>query len=119
MFRAAAVEGAEFDALVSFDFAKYTFLVLTIERPKAPLRNLLRAKNYLYVKDLACAMGEQLWVHQSFAERASKALNLPPLDPAADQARCCAIPEQGVPVTSIDNGCCGYIGLKPKHCMTG
>ena len=35
------IEGAEYDALSTFDFGKYTFLSMSIERPTSKLRALL------------------------------------------------------------------------------
>jgi len=107
------IEGAEYDALSAFNFSAYTFSVLTIERPSRPLRELLRNNGYMYVQDLRCDFGEQLWVHASMAAHASAALDLPPLDPKRDQDKCCGNLASGTPETTI-GGCCGYLGKISK-----
>lgn len=99
---------------------RYSFLAITIERPKAALRQLLRDKRYVYVQDCCageltgCCFGEQLWVHASLAKRAARVYGLPPLNPAADNNVCCAVPKASPPIpeTTIDDGggnagCCG------------
>ena len=101
------IEGAEYDALSTFPFAKYQFTVMTVERPQKRLRDHLRKNGYVYVKDLDCTFGEQLWVHGSFANKAARKLGLAPLDPSRDMAECCADPSKGRPASSIDSGCCG------------
>ena len=53
------IEGSEYDALSTFDFGKHTFLSMTIERPSASLRKLLRSKYYRHVKDHGC-FGDQV-----------------------------------------------------------
>ena len=101
------IEGAEYDALSTFPFTKYQFTVMTVERPQKRLRDHLRKNGYVYVKDLDCTFGEQLWVHGSFANKAARKLGLAPLDPSRDMAECCADPSKGRPASSIDSGCCG------------
>jgi hypothetical protein len=71
------VEGAEDSVLRTFDFGRYRFLTMTIERPPLPLRETLRANGYVYVGDHGC-FGDQLWVHSSFASHTEHALDLPP-----------------------------------------
>lgn len=58
------VEGAETYVMESFPFDRYTVRVITIERPKVALRDLLRSKGYKLLK-LLSAYGETLWVHES------------------------------------------------------
>ena len=86
----------------SFDFAKWTISVLTVERPEAKLRQLLRDNGYRYVKDHGC-FGDQLWVHNSLATKAAAALGvaLPAASfDAAEAQRCgensAAKPKDGV-----------------------
>lgn len=83
--RSSDVEGAEASVLgEEFDYSAYIFLTLTVERPSAPMRQRLRAQSYVYVGDHGC-YGDQLWVHQSFAAQAQRALGLAaPLDPRRD-----------------------------------
>jgi len=69
------IEGAEYEALRTFDFSRYRFDVMTIERPNAALRALLRANSYGYALDHGC-FGDQLWVHSSISERAARALGV-------------------------------------------
>ena len=60
------VEGYEEQALASRGglFERYTFRVMTIERPSPTLRRRLQAHGYQYVSyKLGCY--DQLWVHQS------------------------------------------------------
>jgi hypothetical protein len=57
--------GAEFYALRDFDFDRYTFQILTVERPKPELIELLTEKGY----QLMCTIsdfGETLWVSQTY-----------------------------------------------------
>ena len=44
------IEGAEERALVSFDFEKYRFLSMTIERPSKKLHDILINNGYVFVK---------------------------------------------------------------------
>jgi hypothetical protein len=57
------IEGAEFYTMEQFPFHKYTFLVITVERPKQ-LRLLLEKNGYVYVKDHG-DFGDELYVHRS------------------------------------------------------
>ena len=59
------VEGAEFYVMEDFPFAQYTISILTIERPKQELMNLLYSHNYKYVAANNEYGEETLWVHQS------------------------------------------------------
>lgn len=58
------IEGAEDRALLGFDFDKYLFKCITIERPSAELRALLERKGFILIKeipDLDC-----FYIHSSF-----------------------------------------------------
>jgi len=56
------VEGAESYVMSTFPFDKYSFRVLTIERPKPDLKEVLKAKGYSFIKSLS-TWGEELWYH--------------------------------------------------------
>ena len=56
------VEGAETRVFKHFDFSKYTFLCLTIERPTAELNNLLFNNGYHFVKN---QLWDTFYVHES------------------------------------------------------
>lgn len=58
------VEGAEYFIMKKFPFEKYTFRVMTIERPDEKLRSLLEKKGYVLLK-LLSNFGETLWFHKS------------------------------------------------------
>jgi hypothetical protein len=60
------VEGAEYFIMQDFPFDQYTVRVLTVERPKAELRSLLRSQDYHHIKDMS-KWGETLWVHATYA----------------------------------------------------
>ena len=57
------IEGAEQYVMEDFPFDRYTFLSMTVERPRH-LRPLLEAKGYVYVRDNG-AYGDELYIHQS------------------------------------------------------
>lgn len=59
------VEGAESFVMSTFPFDKYTFRVLTIERPKPDLQKLLKSKGYVYLQSLS-DWGEQVWHHPNY-----------------------------------------------------
>jgi FkbM family methyltransferase len=58
------VEGAEGIVLQSSVLDGYRFRLLTIERPKDSLKQLLQEKGYVMIKQLA-KFGETLWMHSS------------------------------------------------------
>ena len=58
------IEGAEAWVFSTFPWDAYTFLTMTIERPKPELQALLRARNYTYVLTHG-TFGDQLWIHRS------------------------------------------------------
>jgi FkbM family methyltransferase len=66
------VEGAEERILAEFDFGKYTFRCITIERPTALLRDLFKEHGYILIKEI-----EELdcfYIHQSFLKDYGKNL---------------------------------------------
>ncbi|KAI2507587.1 methyltransferase [Fragilaria crotonensis] len=58
------VEGAEEFIIKEFPLTKYKVSLMTIERPKEPLRALLDQNGYKFVKRLS-TWGETLWAHES------------------------------------------------------
>ena len=75
------VEGAEWFILSDFDFHRYRFQVLTIERPPEKLQTLLRSHGYRKIYDLP--RGDTLWAHTSIADAAAERLKERPQDIAA------------------------------------
>ena len=69
------IEGAEYDAMSTFAFDRYTFSLMTIERPNEQLRALLRTKDYVYLKDHG-TFGDQMWAHRSVAAQAAARLGV-------------------------------------------
>ena len=61
------VEGAEEFIMKDFPFDEYTFLTMTIERPKDELRALLETNGYRHVLDFR--RGDTLWAHKSVYEQ--------------------------------------------------
>jgi hypothetical protein len=72
------IEGAEELVLETFPWAKYTFLSITVERPKHGLKVMLQANGYVYVCNHG-GFGDQLWLHSTFPDidDAISGLNLP------------------------------------------
>jgi len=58
------VEGAESYIMGDFPFDKYTFKVMTIERPKPDLQEKLKQNGYEFLRKIS-GFGETLWVHES------------------------------------------------------
>lgn len=58
------VEGAEERILGSFPFGEYRFNCMTIERPKAPLRQVLANNGYMVIKEIPGY--DVFYVHSSF-----------------------------------------------------
>jgi hypothetical protein len=56
------IEGAEAWAFQTFPWNKYTFLTLTVERPKSELVHTLTEHGYTYLCDHG-GFGDQFWVH--------------------------------------------------------
>ena len=65
-FLSLDVEGAETYIMKGFPFEEYTFLCLTIERPKDELKDLLHKNGYKQV--LEFKRGDTLWAHESVYE---------------------------------------------------
>lgn len=63
------VEGAEERVLAGFDFHKYTFRSITIERPTELLRNLFKDHGYILLKEIPGL--DCFYVHQDFLEEYS------------------------------------------------
>lgn len=61
------VEGAEDLILVRSVLEEYTFLVVTIERPKTGLVQLLESFGYLYLKDHG-GFGDKMYIHSSLSK---------------------------------------------------
>ena len=61
------VEGAEDRVLLNFDFAKYRFNCMTIERPSAKLVCLLQEQQYTQIRNLPGFDG--FFVHESFVNQ--------------------------------------------------
>ena len=61
------MEGAEEFIMGGFNFNEYVFKVLTIERPKDRLRQMLESHNYKQIQRLS-RWGETLWIHTSFED---------------------------------------------------
>lgn len=61
------VEGAETLIMKHFPFDRYSFNVLTVERPKDDLKELLEKKGYELLATI-CHFGETLWVRKAFKE---------------------------------------------------
>ena len=68
------VEGAEGYILSSFDFSKYKIRILTVERPKPDLQQLLHKQGYRFLQHLG-DFGEEVWYHESESERIAKYTN--------------------------------------------
>jgi len=59
------IEGAEQWVFESFPWKDYTFLSMTVERPKDKLRQLLAENGYVYICNHGDD-GDQLWLHSTF-----------------------------------------------------
>lgn len=67
---------AEWFIMKDFDWSRFTFKCLTIERPSQDLQNLLQSHGYRKVMDIA--RGDTLWAHESVYEAASKGIAINP-----------------------------------------
>ena len=63
------VEGAESFIMSTFPFDHYVFRVLTVERPKPDLKQLLLSKGYIYKMRMS-GFGEELWYHPDYIKKA-------------------------------------------------
>jgi len=62
------VEGAESYIMQDFPFANYTIQVMTVERPKKDLKELLNKNGYVFLDTIA-KWGETLYCHKSVLSR--------------------------------------------------
>lgn len=60
------VEGAEERILKGFDFSRYKFLTLTIERPTPEVNRLLREHGYIFVENRKC---DTFYIHEDNPHR--------------------------------------------------
>jgi len=58
------IEGAEAWTFEDFPWDTYTFLAITVERPKAELKDMMLGNGYTYLCNHA-SFGDELWVHES------------------------------------------------------
>lgn len=65
-FLSIDVEGAEERILMDFDFDRYQFKCMTLERPSAALRARLQEKNYRRVREIPVL--DTLFIHRDFAK---------------------------------------------------
>tara|TARA_E500000331_G_C17145432_1_gene664707 strand:+ start:269 stop:1042 length:774 start_codon:yes stop_codon:yes gene_type:complete len=56
------VEGSETEIIKNFDFSKYTFLSMTVERPTPELNKILFKNDYIFVKNYKV---DSFYVHKS------------------------------------------------------
>jgi FkbM family methyltransferase len=61
------IEGAEERALMDFNFTKYIFRAITIERPTANLRQLISKNHYILIRDIPGL--DCFYIHESFSDR--------------------------------------------------
>lgn len=66
------VEDHEWAVLSKFDFTRYKFLVMTVERPVSTLHSLLTKHGYRWLTQLRGNFGETVYVHQSIPNLAQK-----------------------------------------------
>lgn len=64
------IEGAEEWVFETFPWHRYTVLVLTVERPKEKLVEMLKSHGYIYVCDHG-DFGDQMWLHSTFPDMQS------------------------------------------------
>lgn len=57
------VEGAESMVMEDFPWDKYTFRVLTVERPKADLKAQLERAGYKLLREDSQGIGDGIWIH--------------------------------------------------------
>jgi len=63
------VEGGEYEVMRAFDFDRYKFLVMTVERPKDVLHHLLVKNGYWWLAqaDEKALFGEMIYIHSSLS----------------------------------------------------
>jgi hypothetical protein len=72
------VEGAESYIMSSFPFNSYQIKIMTVERPKQDLRELLQKNGYVHLSTLI-GWGETLWYHESIKSTLNLSnMTLPP-----------------------------------------
>lgn len=71
-FLSIDIEGAEERVLGDFDFTKYTFRCITIERPSDVLRKLLQEHDYILIKEIPGL--DCFYLHRSFVKEYRKNL---------------------------------------------
>eukprot|EP01036_Dinobryon_divergens_P025675 gene25675-34248_t len=65
------VEGAEENVLRHFNFSKYNFSMITVERPNQRLHSRLTAHGYLFVYTLKGGFGDCLYIHHALEDASS------------------------------------------------
>ncbi len=61
------VEGSETRILSNFNFSKYIFLAMTIERPTPKLNQILFENNYVFVQNSKLMPYDSFYVHRSIS----------------------------------------------------
>ena len=56
------VEGAETEIIKNFDFSKYIFLAMTVERPTPEINKILFKNDYIFIKNYKV---DSFYVHKS------------------------------------------------------
>ena len=97
------VEGAEFLVMEEFDFSRYTFRILTVERPKKELVELLTKNGYVFVM-LLVRWGETLWVHKSFLDKWTSMDEIKKVVKSASPVLTSTEYSQGMRVWNLDQG---------------
>jgi len=69
------VEGADEQVLASFNFSRYVFQAMTVERPSVSLKRRLQRNGYVYVLEHG-RHGDELWAHESIPGGVSRAIRL-------------------------------------------
>lgn len=67
------VEGAEERILADFDYQKYMFRCITIERPSKVLRNVFKQNDYILIKELPGL--DCFYIHNDFLDEYMKNLS--------------------------------------------
>ena len=62
------VDGAESFIMRDFPFEHYKLKIMTVERPKEDLKDLLTRNGYVFVKQMV-SWGEMMYCHESFLSR--------------------------------------------------
>jgi len=67
-FLSLDIEGGEYGALKNFDFNKYKFLTLAIERPSEAVHNILSRNGYFFMTKVS-SMGDVFYVHRDVPDK--------------------------------------------------